>query len=100
MIPLNTSPAPAVARVDGASALTIASPSGAALTVSLPLRTMTAPLRRAEKGDGQNGAYGSQTLAGITLHPAWYVDGNDWYATASSGSQSFSGRWHERPGEP
>ncbi len=41
----STSPAPAVASVGGALALMIARPSGAAITVSLPLRTTTAPLR-------------------------------------------------------
>ena len=46
-MPPKTSPDPAVANVGGALALMMARPSGAAITVSEPLRTMTAPLRRA-----------------------------------------------------
>ena len=46
-MPLSTSPEPAVASVGGALALMMASPSGDAITVSLPFNTTTAPLRRA-----------------------------------------------------
>ena len=46
-MPLSTSPDPAVASDGGAFVLMIAVPSGAAMTVSLPLRTTTALLRRA-----------------------------------------------------
>jgi len=42
MMPLNTSPDPAVAKVGGAFALMIARPSGAAMTVSAPFKTITA----------------------------------------------------------
>ena len=47
IIPPSTSPAPAVAKVGGALALMMARPSGAAMTVSAPFSTITAPLVRA-----------------------------------------------------
>ena len=45
--PPRTSPAPAVAKVGGAFELMMARPSGAAITVSAPFSTITAPLVRA-----------------------------------------------------
>ena len=45
-MPASTSPLPAVARSGGALALIATRPSGAAITVSAPFSTMTAPLCR------------------------------------------------------
>lgn len=47
IIPPRTSPEPAVARLAGALELIRVRPSGAAMTVSAPFKTITAPLRRA-----------------------------------------------------
>ncbi len=47
IIPVSTSPAPAVASQGGALALIAAFPSGAAITVSVPLRSTTQPALRA-----------------------------------------------------
>ena len=46
-MPASTSPDPAVPRLAGALALIAARPSGAAITVSPPLRMTTAPERAA-----------------------------------------------------
>ena len=63
-MPARTSPEPAVASQGGALALIARRPSGAAITVSAPLRSTTAPERalaaRARSGFGSGGEVGEE----------------------------------------